>query len=42
VKTLLSLLAFAFLFTATAVPAALPHQNGQGSIVVTGADPDWD
>ncbi|WP_255433432.1 hypothetical protein [Brevibacillus sp. LEMMJ03] len=40
-KTLFSMLVFAFLFTATTIPAALPNQNGQAAIIVTNADPDW-
>ncbi|WP_255679470.1 hypothetical protein [Brevibacillus humidisoli] len=40
-KKWLSVLAFALLFSITAMPTTVPNQNGQANNAVVLVEPDW-
>jgi hypothetical protein len=40
-KKLVAVVAFAFLFTTSVLPATFPNQNGQNNLIEYNAEPDW-
>ncbi|WP_274518674.1 hypothetical protein [Brevibacillus thermoruber] len=42
-KKLMAIVAFAFLFTTSVLPATFSNQSGQNNLIkYYGAEPDWD